>query len=57
MKAGKMLGFFGATMSTMTVKKRGDAQFATAYNAWRRLLRMCPESESVRHQLIGNAFA
>jgi hypothetical protein len=34
MKAGVTHEFFEATMSTVAVKKRGDAQFATAYNAW-----------------------
>jgi hypothetical protein len=39
------------------LKKRGDARFATAYSAWRRLLRMYPVTERVQHQLIGYAFA
>jgi hypothetical protein len=46
-----------ATMSAVAVKKRGDAQFATAYSAWRWLLRMYPVSERVQHQLIGYAFS
>jgi hypothetical protein len=47
---------FEATMSAVAVKQRGDAQFATAYSAWRRLLCMYPVSEGVQHQLIGYAF-
>jgi hypothetical protein len=57
MKAGETHEIFEATMSAVAVKKRGDAQFATAYSAWRRLLRMYPVSERVQHQLIGYAFA
>jgi hypothetical protein len=44
-------------MSAVAVKKRGDSKFATAYSAWRRLLRMYPVSEHVQHQLIGYAFS
>jgi hypothetical protein len=40
MKVGETHEIFEATMSAVAVKKRGDAQFATAYSAWRRLLRM-----------------
>jgi hypothetical protein len=40
MKAGETHEFFEATMSAVAVRKRGDAQFATAYSAWRKLLRM-----------------
>jgi hypothetical protein len=57
MKAGETLEIFEATMLAVAVKKRGDAQFATAYSAWLRLLRMYPESERVQNQLIGYAFA
>jgi hypothetical protein len=57
MKAGETHEIFEATMSAAAVKKRGDAQFATANSAWRRLLRMYPVSERVQHQLIGYAFA
>jgi hypothetical protein len=57
MKAGETHETFEATMSTMAVIKREDAQFATAYSAWRRLLRMYPVSERVQHQLIGYALA
>jgi hypothetical protein len=57
MMAGETHEIFEATMSAEAVKKRGDAQFATAYSAWRRLLRMYPVSERVQHQLIGYAFS
>jgi hypothetical protein len=57
MKARETHEIFEATMSAVAVKRRGDAQFATAYSAWRRLLRMYPVSERVQHQLIGYAFA
>jgi hypothetical protein len=57
MKAGETHEIFEATMSAVAAKKRGDVQFSTAYSAWRRLLRMYPESERVQHQLIGYAFA
>jgi hypothetical protein len=57
MKAGETHEIYEATMSAVAVKKRGDAQFETAYSAWRRLLRMHPVSERVQHQLIGYAFA
>jgi hypothetical protein len=57
MKAGYKHEIFEATMSAVAVTKRGDAQFATAYSAWRRLLRMYPVSERVQHQLICHAFA
>jgi hypothetical protein len=57
MKAGETHEIFEATMSAVAVKKRGYAQFATAYSAWRRLLRMYPVSERVQHELIGYAFA
>jgi hypothetical protein len=57
MKAGETHETLEATMSAVAVKKRGDAQFATAYSAWRRLLRMYPVSERVQHQLIGYEFA
>jgi hypothetical protein len=36
MKALETHEIFEATMSTVAVKKRGDAQFATAHSAWRR---------------------
>jgi hypothetical protein len=39
-------------MSAVAMKKRGDAQFATAYSAWSRLMRMYPVSERVQHQVI-----
>jgi hypothetical protein len=57
MKAGETHKSFEATMSAVAVKKRGDAQFSTAYSVWRKLLRMYPVSERVQHQLIGYAFA
>jgi hypothetical protein len=57
MKAGETHEIFEATISAVAVKKCGDAQFATAYSAWRRLLCMYPVSERVQHQLIGYAFA
>jgi hypothetical protein len=41
MKAGETHVIFEATMSAVAVKKRGDAQFVTAYSAWRRLLCAC----------------
>jgi hypothetical protein len=44
-------------MSALEVRNRWDVQFATAYSAWCRLLRMYPVSERVQHQLIGYAFA
>jgi hypothetical protein len=57
MKAGEKHEIFEATMSAVAVMTRGDAQFATAYSVWRRLLHMYPVSERVQHQLIGYAFA
>jgi hypothetical protein len=57
MKAGETHEIFEVIMSAVAVKKRGDAQFATAYSAWRRLLRMYLVSERVQHQLIDYAFA
>jgi hypothetical protein len=57
MKAGETHEIFEAAMSAVAVKKRGDAQFATAYRAWRRLLRMYPVFERVQHQLIGYCSA
>jgi hypothetical protein len=57
MKARETHELFEATMSAVEVKKWGDAQFATAYRACRRLLRMYSVSERVQHQLIGYAFA
>jgi hypothetical protein len=57
MKAGETHERFEATMSTVAVKKREDAQFATVYSAWRSLLRMYPVSKRIHHQLIGYAFA
>jgi hypothetical protein len=57
MKEGETHEIFEATMSNMAVKKRGDAKFATAYSARRRLLRMYLVSERFHHQLIGYAFA
>jgi hypothetical protein len=57
MKAGETHEIFEATMSAVAVKKRGDAQFATAYSAWRKLLRTFSVSERVQNQLIGYAFA
>jgi hypothetical protein len=57
MKAGETHEIFEATKSAVAVRTRGDAQFATAYSAWRRLLHMYPVSERVQHQLIGYAFA
>jgi hypothetical protein len=57
MKAGETHESFEATIFAVAVKKWGDAQFETAYSAWRRLLRMYPVSERVQHQLIGYAFS
>jgi hypothetical protein len=56
MKAGETHEIFEATMSAVAVK-RGDARFATAHSAWRRLLCMYPVFERVQHQLTGYAFA
>jgi hypothetical protein len=56
MKAGETHESFEATMSAVAVKKWGDAQFATAYSAWRRLLRMYLVSERVQHQLMAMRF-
>jgi hypothetical protein len=57
MKAGETHEIFEATMSAVAVKNRGDAQFATAYSAWRRFLRMHPVSKRIQHQRIGYAFS
>jgi hypothetical protein len=57
MKVGETHEIFESTKSAVAVKKRGGAQFPTAYSAWRRLLRMYPVSERVQHQLICYAFA
>jgi hypothetical protein len=56
MKAGETHVFFEATTSAVAVNC-ADAQFATAYSAWRRLLRMYRVSERVQYQLIVHAFA
>jgi hypothetical protein len=57
MKAGETHKKNEATLSAVAVKKRGDAQFATANSAWCRLLRTYPVSDRVQHQLIGYVFA
>jgi hypothetical protein len=57
MKAGETRESFEATMSAEAARKRRDAQFATAYSAWRRFLRMYSVSERDQHQRIGYAFA